>query len=169
MVVEQQILRFQIPMHNIQRVNILNSGHDLLKELAGFLLGYTRLLDDVVEEFATAGKFHDQVELARSLNDLVELNDIGVPDQLENVDLTRDSFDISHVTNSILLQNLDRNTFLSQLVLAFAYFTKSAFANLFLNVVVAYDFAALGMLNFCLGGLLSFIRARFLHFFVIIA
>ena len=156
-------------MYNIKRVNILNSSHDLLKELAGFLLGYTRLLDDVVEEFTTACKLHDQVELARSLNDLVKLNDIGMPDQLENVDLARDSFDISHVTNSILLQNLDRNTFLGQLVLAFAYFTKSAFANLFFNVVVAYDFAALGMLNFCLGGLFSFISAGLLHFFVIIA
>ena len=156
-------------MYNIKRVNILNSSHDLLKELAGFLLGYTRLLDDVVEEFTTACKLHDQVELARSLNDLVKLNDIGMPDQLENVDLARNSFDISHVTNSILLQNLDRNTFLGQLVLAFAYFTKSAFANLFFNVVVAYDFAALGMLNFCLGGLLSFISAGLLHFFVIIA
>ena len=60
-------------------------------------------------------------------------------DQLEDVYLSSYSFHICDITYSAFLQYFDRDAFLGKLVQTFTNFTKSAFANLFFDKVVADD------------------------------
>lgn len=69
-------------MNDVQRMDVLNSGNNLLEKLAGLFFGDPRVLDDVVKEFAPTGILHYQVELPWSLNYFIKLHDVGVADQL---------------------------------------------------------------------------------------
>ena len=52
LVIKQQVLRLQIPMADLDLVDVLDAGDDLLDEPASFLLLETLTLDNVVEELA---------------------------------------------------------------------------------------------------------------------
>lgn len=88
-------------------MEVLDSTDDLLEELAGLLLLQFLLLDDVVEEFAPTDELHDQEQLLGRLDDFEELDDVGVPDQLQNVNLSSDSLHVSLPRNLALLQDFD--------------------------------------------------------------
>ena len=94
-------------MHNSKLVEILNATDDLLEELASLGLLQFLLLDDVVEKLTSADKLHDQEELFRGLDDFKELDDIGVPDKLQNIDFSGDALDISIAGDLTLLQYFD--------------------------------------------------------------
>lgn len=97
-----------------------------MEEPTSFTILESAFLNDVVEEFATTGVLHDQEELLGSLNDLVELDDIGVPDDFQNVDLSHHSSDVCLVLDLVLFQNFDRHFLLRQLVDALSNLTESA-------------------------------------------
>ena len=69
-IVKEQVLWFQISMHNSKLMQVLYTADDLLEELACFLLIKLRLLDYVVEELSTADILHDEEQLLGGLNDL---------------------------------------------------------------------------------------------------
>ena len=94
-------------MHNSKLVEILNATDDLLEELASLGLLQFLLLDDVVEKLTSADKLHDQEELFRGLDDFKELDDIGVPDKLQNIDFSGDALDIGIAGDLTLLQYFD--------------------------------------------------------------
>lgn len=144
-------------------MDVLDAGDYLLKELASLLLWNSSFLHDVVEEFASTGVLHDQVKLARCLNDFIQLDDVGVSDQFEDVDFSRHSFNVSHVANAVLLEYFDRDVLFCQLVLPFAHLSKSAFSYFFLDVVVADHSSSLNRLGF---RLLSIDRLVVLHLFL---
>ena len=48
-----------------------------------------------------------ECELYHELAYLVELNDVRVADKLENVDLARNSLEVGHVGDALLLEDLD--------------------------------------------------------------
>lgn len=50
-------------MNNSDFVDVLDAGDDLLGEFDGFTLLYPFVFDDVVEEFATLGILHDEVNI----------------------------------------------------------------------------------------------------------
>ena len=101
----------------------------MLIELAGLFLLQFGILYYIVEQFATAGVLHYQVELFRSFYDLVELNDIGVSYLLENVDFSRNSFDIRRICYAILFEDLDADLLPSQGMSSKLDLSESAFAN----------------------------------------
>ena len=94
-------------MHNSQLVQVFDSADNLLEELAGFGFLEFLLLDDVVEQLAAADKLHDEKELFRRLNNFKQLDDVRVPDQLENVNLSRHSLYICIARDLTLLKNLN--------------------------------------------------------------
>ena len=69
-IVEEQVLWFQISMHNSKLMQVLYTADDLLEELACFLLIKLRLLDYIVEELSTADILHDEEQLLGGLYDL---------------------------------------------------------------------------------------------------
>lgn len=62
-VVQQQILRLQIPVADLDLMNVLNTRYDLLEELAALLLLQAFPLHYIVEELTTACILHDQEQL----------------------------------------------------------------------------------------------------------
>ena len=97
------------------------------------------MLDNVIEQLTARSVLHDQVELARCLNDLVELDDVGVPDELQDVDLSGHPLNIGHICDPLLLQDLDRNLLIRQSMGAKLDLAKRAFAYGLANEVVAND------------------------------
>ena len=75
-------------------MQVLDTANNLLEELACFLFFELLLLYNVVEELAPAHVLHNEVELLGGLDDLKKLDDVGVPDQLEDIDLSCYSLDV---------------------------------------------------------------------------
>ena len=66
----------------------------MLEELARLGLLQLLFLDDIVEQLAATHKLHDKEQLLRRLDNLEELDDVRMPDQLQDVDLSCDSLDV---------------------------------------------------------------------------
>lgn len=92
-------------------MDVLNSCQQLLHKPNSFLLSEPPLLDDMLEQFSALRVLHNQVYAALGLNDLIELRDIGMPEYLQDADLSGDSFDICLVDYLILLQHFDGHSF----------------------------------------------------------
>jgi hypothetical protein len=80
---------------------------------------------------------HDHEEFFLSLNDLVELDDVGVADLLENLDLSRDPFHILLIIDFLLLQDLDCNLLPSEDVSSLLNLSESTFAQWLAKNVMA--------------------------------
>lgn len=74
------------------------------------------VVSDVVEEFAPWTVLHDQKQILRGFNDFVHLDQIWMPDELENMNLSADSFDVRNIHDFLLLQNLDGHFLLGLLM-----------------------------------------------------
>lgn len=65
-------------MHNSIFMNILNTSNDLLHEPYGLSLIETFSFDNIIEQLTALSIFHDEMNIGFGLDDLIELNDIGV-------------------------------------------------------------------------------------------
>ena len=63
--------------------------------------------DDVIKQFSTITVLHDHIKLFFSFDDLIELNNIWMPDFLENFYLSSNTFHILLIVDFVLLENLD--------------------------------------------------------------
>ena len=61
--IQEQVLRFQISVADATPMDILDTTDHLLEELASLGLLKLLALDDVIEEFASAGVLHDKEQL----------------------------------------------------------------------------------------------------------
>jgi hypothetical protein len=100
-------------VHDAQLVDVLHPADYLFEDLTGLLLVHSLLFLDALEEFPLLHVLHDQEEVLGGLNNFVQLNDIGVSDELKDVDFPVDSFHIGNIDNFVFLQYLDGNFFTS--------------------------------------------------------
>ncbi len=98
-------------MDNFEFVAVLNPGNDLIEDFAGFILIHTFFFYYVVKELASSKVFHDEKEVLGGFDDFIELNDVGMAYKFKDVNFPGDSFDICHIHDFVLLQNLDGNFF----------------------------------------------------------
>ena len=63
--------------------------------------------DDVIKQFSTIAVLHDHIKLLFGFDDFIELNDIWMPDFLENFYLSSNTFHILLIVDFVLLENLD--------------------------------------------------------------
>lgn len=124
-------------MHDVHRVDLLDSCNDLVKEPARFWLLDTTAGDDVVEEFSTTGVLHDEVQLPSCLYDLVELHYVGMSNKFEDVDLPRHSLNIGDLHDALLFQHLDGDSLSSQDVGSKLHLAEGTLANRFAKHIVA--------------------------------
>lgn len=129
MLIQQKILGLQIPVDDLHAVNLLDPSHDLVKEAASFRLRDTASADDVVKQLTTARILHDEKQLPRSFDDLIQLHHVRVPDELQDLDLTGNTLDIGHVHNLLLLQHLDRYSLACQDMPSKLHLAKGTFSN----------------------------------------
>lgn len=106
-VVDQEVLRLQVPVANTQLVNIVDAGDELLKVLAGLLLLQLLVLHNEVEELAALDELHDQIEVLLRLDDLVDLHDVWMVQLLEDLDLSTDSFHVLFLFYARFFEYLD--------------------------------------------------------------
>ena len=74
------------------------------------------LVGDIVKQFSSPAELHDQEEVLGGLDDLVKLNEMGMANQLQDVDLSRHSFDVRNVDNFLLFEDFDGDLLSSSLV-----------------------------------------------------
>ena len=75
---EQDVLRLQITMHDVGLVAVVDAGEDLLHEYSSVALAELAALEDFVEELATLADFGDEVVALLVFEELVHLDDVGV-------------------------------------------------------------------------------------------
>lgn len=103
-IVNQNIFQFKIPVNNFQFMTVLDTADDLIEYLTSFILIHSLLLDDVVKQFSSTKKLHDQEKIFWRLNDLIQLDDIGMTDKFQDVDLSCDSLNVSDVNDFVFLK-----------------------------------------------------------------
>ena len=84
-------------MNDIESMQVSDSTQNLFKKSASLLLLNLVLLDDKVKKLAVLNIFHDQKQVTRCFDDLVELDDTRMPYELKNVNLSRNALHISNV------------------------------------------------------------------------
>ena len=87
------------------------------------------LLYDVVEQLAIADILHHQEQLLRGFDDLVQLDDVGMPYELENVNLPTHPLHVNYVNDAILLEHLDSYLLAREGVRTQFHFPKGALAD----------------------------------------
>ena len=75
-------------MDDIPRVAVIDCGENLLDDVGCVPLAKVLLLGDALEEFAAIAELSDQEVALMVLEELVEFEDIGVVQLLQNTDLT---------------------------------------------------------------------------------
>jgi len=81
-VVEQQIFWLQIPVNDVQLVQVLNPGYNLVEKFNSQWLFNSLVLYYEVKKFSTLSVLHDKVELFWSLYNFIELNDVWMSNHL---------------------------------------------------------------------------------------
>lgn len=110
-------------------VDVLDSWDELMEHSDCFCLVYSFVFDDILEEFSLFHEFHDEEKLFGGLDDFVKLYDVGVPDQFEDVDLSRYSFDICHFDDFAFFEYFDSDMLISRFVNGCFDLPKSPFAD----------------------------------------
>jgi hypothetical protein len=92
--IEQQVLKLDITMNYVPVVQILDSLCHLENEALRKLIIQppSRSLFEEVVQRTTANKVHDDVNLLRRIQRVMENNDVGVPQPLHQSNLTADTF-----------------------------------------------------------------------------
>jgi len=126
--VQKQVLRLEISVHNLVAVTIFDSAYDLLKQFPSFGFSQPTMLDDVIEQFHRY-VFEHHVNVGLGGDDCVELDDVGMPKQLEILDLSFDA--TSHISTDQLstVDRLHGNLLTSDLVPRELDLAKRAFTN----------------------------------------
>ena len=131
-------------MDYVQLMDILNTSQYLLEKFASFLLLEASVRDDIVKELSPRGIFHDQVELLWSLNNLIELDYVGVTYQLKNMNLSGNSLDIRHICYSVFLEDFNGYLLSGDVMRPELHLPECALSNGFLYRVMSDCFPSPG-------------------------
>lgn len=96
-------------MTDAELVYVVDSCNQLLEVLGSLCLLEFLVLNNHVEQFTPTGVLHDKVKVLLSLNDLVDLNHVGMMELLKNFDLSAYPLNVLLVLNFRLLKDLDGN------------------------------------------------------------
>lgn len=137
LLVQKQVLRFDVPVSNAKLSQILNAGNELLEKAASLILLEMVLGSDVVEQLTVAAVLHNEEQSVFGLYDFVELNDGRMAHYSEDVDLPGYALNIVHVVDLPLVQDLYRYFLPRENMVPLLHFSKGALSECFLYLVVA--------------------------------
>jgi hypothetical protein len=75
---------------------------------------YSPASDDIIEELTTRSILHDEIQLPRSLDDLIQLHYMLVPNEFQDVNLPSHSLDICDIDDPLLLKHLHSHLLASE-------------------------------------------------------
>lgn len=116
-------------------VEVLQSEGNLSIYDGGLGLVYSFFVDDFIKKVSALGVFHDEVELFGGFNDLVQLDDEGMPEFFHDFEFTCDSNDICVLEDEIFFEYFNCDVFLCNFVQGQLDFTKVALAQSFRNYI----------------------------------
>ena len=119
-------------MDDVELMEVFNTSDDLVEEFEGLRLLNTLVLHDIVEELTSIRIFHDQIELLWRLNDFVKLDDVWVSNHFENMDFSRNSFNIINILDLVFFENFNRHSFIRKLMDTELDLAESAFSDGFI-------------------------------------
>ena len=128
---DHNIFGFEISMCDSKRMKILNSVDELLEVNTGHLLWQSWIwtVDYEIIKLASFNIFHDKVQFLIGLNDLKELNYVGMSDFLYYSHLAWYVCFISVVNNNAFIDDFDCYFLLGYDVGAEADFSEGAFSD----------------------------------------
>lgn len=68
-------------------MGVVQSGHDLLEETSGFILGNVIALDIIIE-LSALSQLHYNENIVSGVQNLIQFDDVGVVDEFEYLDLS---------------------------------------------------------------------------------
>jgi hypothetical protein len=83
---------------------------------------------NVIKKLSTTSVLHDQVQLSRCLDDFIKLYNVRMPDQLQNMDLSRYPLDICKFHDPLLLKHFHSHSLASEDVSAKFHLAKCTLA-----------------------------------------
>ena len=126
-------------MGDSQFTKVLDSRDQLLEETARLILLEPVLRGDVLEQFPVAAVLHYQEDPVRRLDYFVHLDDVRVPHDLQDVDLTRHSLDVVDVFDLPLVQDLDGHFLPRVDVHSLAHFSECPLSDDALGYLIVAD------------------------------
>ena len=94
-------------MDDVALMAVVERLKDLFEALGGLLLREEFLLDDPVEQFTSFANLSDQVDILLLLKVLVELEDVGVVQMLQDIDLSHEAVPVFNLVSRDLLGGSD--------------------------------------------------------------
>ncbi len=128
---DKNILELEIPMHDVQFMDVLNSADDLLENLARLIFLHFSLFNNVIEKFTVFNELHYYEKLLWSLNNFVKLDDIRMSDDIQNMNLSRYSLHISYINYFFLQKYLNCDFLSGKHMMSHLYFSECSFAKCF--------------------------------------
>ena len=80
--IQEQVLRFKVSMHDVQLVKVLDSCDYLMEKFKSLRLFDSLIFNNVIEQFTSIRILHDQVKLFGRLYDFIKLDYVWVSDHL---------------------------------------------------------------------------------------
>lgn len=90
-------------MTDLISMQVFDTCHDLLEKPGSLFILQPLLLHNIVEQFATRRILHDEEELARRFNDLIQLHNVRVSHDLQYIDFPHDSHCFLLILDFVLL------------------------------------------------------------------
>ncbi|CAH9129316.1 unnamed protein product [Cuscuta epithymum] len=106
--VEEEILRLEVPVENAARVAVPDGGDELPEILPAEILAESAL-GDPGEELPALDELHDEIDLGLGGQDLEELDDVGVVEAAHDGDLALDVSDQGGAGDLLLIDHFDRD------------------------------------------------------------
>ena len=97
-------------------MKVLNPANNLLEEFACLRFLKFLLLHNVVEQLSSTDIFHNEKELLGRLNNLEQLDDVGVSDEFEDVNFSSNSLYICFFRYFPFFQDLDCYLYIQRMI-----------------------------------------------------
>ena len=112
-------------------MNILNTWDELQVEFASLLLRETSMSNNEIEKLTAIAVLHDHVKFFISLDDFIKLDNVGVPNFLEDFYLPGDSLHIFLILNLVFFKDLNSYFLPGESVLPKFDLTESTLSKMF--------------------------------------
>jgi len=123
LVLVEEVLGLKVSVDDALGVAVVDAHHDLLETVRGLNLGEELFVDDFVEELATGTQLGDQVEVLFVLKVLVQLQNMGVVQLLQDRDL---SFELLHVLHLLAQDCFTGTVLLAHTMAALGHHAESS-------------------------------------------
>ncbi len=90
-------------------MTIVDTIHNLMEKTNCIAFLDASMGHNIIKQFTTRGIAHDEENILGRIHNLIQLDDIWMVDLLEDVNLTRHTFHISRIDDTVFFQDFNGN------------------------------------------------------------